>query len=55
MWFLQNGLPVAVVITGSFLVSASAIAKPLPPKECCRPISKSLSGNIILDCIAFEA
>ena len=40
MWFLQNGLPVAVVITGSFLVSASAIAKALPPKEGCRPISK---------------
>ena len=40
MWFLQNGLPVAVVITGSFLVSASAIAKALPPNEGCRPVSK---------------
>jgi hypothetical protein len=38
--FLQKSLPVAVVITGSLLASASAIAKPTPPKEGCRPISK---------------
>jgi hypothetical protein len=38
--FLRNSLPVAVVITGSLLASALAIAKPLPPKEDCRPISK---------------
>ena len=39
MSFLKNSFPVAV-ITGSLLASASAIAKPLPPKEGCRPISK---------------
>jgi hypothetical protein len=40
MSFLQNSLPVVVVITGLLLASASTIAKPLPPKEGCRPISK---------------
>ena len=40
MSFLKSSFPVAVVITGSLLASASAIAKPLPPKEGCRAISK---------------
>ena len=38
--FLQNSLPVAVVIIASLLACASANAKSLPPREGCRPISK---------------
>ena len=40
MSFLQNGLFVTVVITTTVLACASAIAKPLPPKDGCRPVSK---------------
>jgi hypothetical protein len=38
--FLQNGLSVTLIITTSLLACASAIAKPLPPKGGCRPVSK---------------
>ena len=38
--FLENGLTVTVVVTTSLLACASAIAKPLPPKDGCRPVSK---------------
>ena len=41
MSFLQNSLPVAVVITTSLLACTPAIAKAVPPKEGCRPISKT--------------
>ena len=41
MSFLQNGLSVTLIITTSLLACASAIAKPLPPKDDCRPVSKS--------------
>ena len=38
--FLQNSLPVVVVIIASLLACASVSAKPPPPREGCRPISK---------------
>jgi hypothetical protein len=40
MSFLQNSLPVVVVIVASLLACTSAIAKPVPPREGCRPTSK---------------
>ena len=40
MPFLQNGLSVTLIITTTLLACASAIAKPLPPKDGCRPVSK---------------
>ena len=40
MSFLQKSLVIAVAITALLLACASAIAKPLPPGEGCRPISK---------------
>jgi hypothetical protein len=39
MSFLKNSMSVALVIT-TLLACASAIAKPIPPKEGCRPVSK---------------
>jgi len=40
MSFLQNSLLIAVAITASLLACAQTIAKPLPPREGYRPISK---------------
>jgi hypothetical protein len=40
MSFRQNSVAVAVVIAASLLACPSAIAKPLPPREGCRSISK---------------
>jgi NAD(P)-dependent dehydrogenase (short-subunit alcohol dehydrogenase family) len=40
MPFLKNSMSVAVVITMSLLACASAIAKPIPPREGCRAVSK---------------
>ena len=39
MPFLQNGLSVTLIITTTLLACASAIAKPLPSKDGCRPVS----------------
>ena len=36
----KSGMAVAVVIAASLLAYASAIAKPFPPRERCRPVSK---------------
>jgi hypothetical protein len=36
----KSGMAVAVVIAASLLAYASAIAKPFPPREGCRPVSK---------------
>jgi hypothetical protein len=38
--FLQNGLSVTLTITTSLLACASVVAKPLPSKDGCRPVSK---------------
>jgi hypothetical protein len=40
MTFRQSIVTVAVVIAASLLACASAIAKPLPPREGCRSVSK---------------
>jgi hypothetical protein len=40
MSFLQKSLPVVVVIAASLLACTSAIAKPVSPREGCRPTSK---------------
>ena len=40
MSFRQSNATVAVVIAASLLASASVIAKPFPPTEGCRPVSK---------------
>jgi hypothetical protein len=40
MSFLQNSLRVAFVMTGSLLTCSATLAKPLPPNEDCRPVSK---------------
>ena len=40
MSFRQGNATVAVVIAASLLACASAIAKPFPPREGCRPVSK---------------
>jgi hypothetical protein len=36
----QNSVAVAIVIAAVLLACASAIAKPFPPREGCRPVSK---------------
>src|SRR5215471_13638138 len=40
MSFLQNSLLVAFVMTGSLLACSATLAKPLPPNEGCRRVSK---------------
>ena len=40
MSYLQNGLSVTLIIATSLFACASAIAKPLAPKDGCRPVSK---------------
>jgi hypothetical protein len=40
MSFRQGNATVAVVIAASLLACALAIAKPFPPREGCRPVSK---------------
>jgi hypothetical protein len=40
MSFRQSNATVAVVIAASLLASASAVAKPFPLTEGCRPVSK---------------
>jgi hypothetical protein len=40
MTFRQSSVTVAVVIAASLLACASTIAKPLPPREGCRAVSK---------------
>jgi predicted ATPase len=40
MSFCQNSVTITVVIAASLLACASAIAKPFPPREGCRPVSR---------------
>ena len=40
MSFRQSSVTVAIVIAAPLLACASAIAKPFPPREGCRPVSK---------------
>jgi hypothetical protein len=40
MSFRQSNATVAVVIAASLLACVFAIAKPFPPREGCRPVSK---------------
>ena len=40
MSFRQSSVAMAVVIAASLLACASAIAKPFPPREGCRPVSR---------------
>jgi hypothetical protein len=40
MSFVQSRLRVAFVMTGSLLACSATLAKPLPPNEGSRPVSK---------------